>query len=1724
LTVNYLLLCQERNNLCILKPPMMRKLWFNLAFLGMLISSYAQENAFSLQNQADQRIAINKQFTYPGQIEPFTGPDTISGLVISGDVTLNADSSLVRVILIDQQYNEYLVYETYQLIADSGIFSFHEIGEETGLLNNVVPSGIRFEMIDASFRLMEIVTSKTQPYPGVRTRNLQQEQTKAKIIKINQKLQEENIPWVAGETSLSQLSYQEKKAYFGGTLPNLYGFEYYSGGFFVMPGALDQDESNDIKPAPGGVSASPYVPEFSWKDQHGADWVTSVKNQGACGSCWAFSAAGATEVLANLYYNRHLDIDLSEQELLSCSGAGSCRGGRPNIALAHIASMGLSNEDCFPYQAYDEDCSERCLNPGERVKISGYSYDNNLTADKLKRFVIQGPVSLGVIPWRHAITLVGYKTLKAGERVYIRTSTENRWVSLDPDSPLVGRTAWLIKNSWGTYWGEGGYAYVVINVSETYYTYKVNGPVETLNYNDDNIICSDNDGDGYYFWGLGPKPGHCPPCPDEPDGDDSNPCFGPRDYYGNLQSSTPKPIAEDISLFEGQAVPDLLASGSNLRWYSDYGLTNLLHSGESFATGQHLPGIYSYYVTQTQGECESIPNPVLLTIHEGIAPPEVEGVATCKGNSKILHATGEDIKWYDDYQLSSLVFEGNDFSPPVTEPDQYNYYVTQTVNGIESQPTFAYYIIRQAPQPVYVDDKAFCTDSGLFMYAEGRSITWYDGNLSNELFDERNHRSYRTVHIGKQVWMAENLDIGTSITGSEMQENNGIIEKYHYNNDPAYSSSHGGLYQWDEMMAYTTEIGAQGICPAVWHIPSHEEWQKMEMALGMSEEEAARMGLRGRDEGVKLKQGGTSGFESLYSGKRNTDGNFESLDYYATYWTSDGYTRTLSNLFDQVYASKSDDLESGFSVRCILDDSVYVSYGSKLDVSDYTPGDYTFYITNTFKGCISQADTAILRLRKTPPPPVVSDVEVCAMADVPILIAEGENITWYHDIPEDPFVDERNGKEYNRLRFGRDVWMAENLNYGLMIEGNQDQTDNQISETYYYYNDPAMGDLYGGLYQWNELMNYSTEENTRGLCPAGWEVPSHKDWMKLEMELGMGQAEATLFEWRGTDQGTQLKEGGSSGFDALMGGKRVTNGNFKSVNFWATFWNSTGYTRSMEKGDQYRTQIWNSGFDDPSNGYSVRCIMNDSVYTTRGNTFVPHQNSPGIYSYEVTQTLEGCESPGASVTLTIKESPLPPEGVDVSVCEGTPVPVLVASGENVQWYDDAELSNLIHTGNEFPTGRIQAGTYSYYITERLGNCESLPDTIRLSIRPKPLPLKDTVFSVCGNTQVPDLILDGENINWYKDEALLEMVHSGSSFATGKSEPGTYTYYITETLLECVSSSSTAILVIGEIPLPPLARNMEICDGDSVPELLATGENIRWYSDEQLTELIHSGESLYPELNSPGTTTYHITQTLNNCESPAATSSVTLKPSPDPPLSKGIIACQSEDIPVLEAKGDSIRWYENLDAEHAIHLGSTYDPKLYESGLYLFYATQTRDGCEGLALEVELLINQSPVISLGNDTSIRDDEIIILGPYPVEYYYLWNDTSKEPYLQIDGENLGPGDHQISVQVSNEDCVFRDTMILTVESTIGINPPGSNGSIKVYPNPTEQIITVEFAEEISEDALIEIIDSKGALVQKYRLKEKLTGDDNLFRITLDSPGVYYLKIYNGDQISSCKVLRY
>ncbi len=179
---------------------------------------------------------------------------------------------------------------------------------------------------------------------------------------------------------------------------------------------------------------------------------------------------------------------------------------------------------------------------------------------------------------------------------------------------------------------------------------------------------------------------------------------------------------------------------------------------------------------------------------------------------------------------------------------------------------------------------------------------------------------YNTVQIGTQCWFKENLNIGTMVDSLQNQTNNSTIEKYCYNNDTTNCNTYGGLYQWDEVMQYSTTQGTQGICPTGWHIPTLDELQTLSTIVGGNGNALKAIG-QGFGGGAGTN---TSGFSALLSGFRHLIGYFGFLGRYTYFWSSTvdnapgTSTLGLYNDGSGVYFY-SLYVESGLCVRCLKD-------------------------------------------------------------------------------------------------------------------------------------------------------------------------------------------------------------------------------------------------------------------------------------------------------------------------------------------------------------------------------------------------------------------------------------------------------------------------------------------------------------------------------------------------------------------------------------------------------------------------------------------------------------------------------------------------------------------------------------------------------------------------------------------------------------------------------------
>ena len=218
------------------------------------------------------------------------------------------------------------------------------------------------------------------------------------------------------------------------------------------------------------------------------------------------------------------------------------------------------------------------------------------------------------------------------------------------------------------------------------------------------------------------------------------------------------------------------------------------------------------------------------------------------------------------------------------------------------------------------------------------SITFQETGTVTDL----DKNTYKTIKIGDQWWMAENLKVTQyndktaipNITDNDTWEGLSSGAYCAYEDNGSNVATYGYLYNW-----YAVETGE--LAPTGWHVPTDEEWKELEMALGMSQSEADNSGERGTNEGSKLagradlwydgdlendSEFGSSGFAGLPAGYRDGSGAFYLITAVAYFWSASEEFLTDYAWYRGLYCSNSDVYRSnynskqyGFSVRCVRD-------------------------------------------------------------------------------------------------------------------------------------------------------------------------------------------------------------------------------------------------------------------------------------------------------------------------------------------------------------------------------------------------------------------------------------------------------------------------------------------------------------------------------------------------------------------------------------------------------------------------------------------------------------------------------------------------------------------------------------------------------------------------------------------------------------------------------------
>ncbi|HOZ53251.1 MAG TPA: FISUMP domain-containing protein [bacterium] len=231
---------------------------------------------------------------------------------------------------------------------------------------------------------------------------------------------------------------------------------------------------------------------------------------------------------------------------------------------------------------------------------------------------------------------------------------------------------------------------------------------------------------------------------------------------------------------------------------------------------------------------------------------------------------------------------------------------------------------------------SFCLENKIDNYLAGNKCAVpnkiLEGICCNNSISDIDGNSYKVVKIGNQCWMAENLNTGIMINSSISQSDDSTIEKYCYNNIEGNCDIYGGLYQWNEMMNYTTST-TQGICPTGWHVPTDSEWTELTRYVIDDPFCDPSTGCPPSGEKIKASIDDTPSwngsndfnFSALPSGYRNLSGVFYPLGSRAYFWSSTISEISLVPIQRNIHSSNNNidpdtmDFAWGLSIRCIKD-------------------------------------------------------------------------------------------------------------------------------------------------------------------------------------------------------------------------------------------------------------------------------------------------------------------------------------------------------------------------------------------------------------------------------------------------------------------------------------------------------------------------------------------------------------------------------------------------------------------------------------------------------------------------------------------------------------------------------------------------------------------------------------------------------------------------------------
>lgn len=970
-------------------------------------------------------------------------------------------------------------------------------------------------------------------------------------------------------------------------------------------------------------------------------------------------------------------------------------------------------------------------------------------------------------------------------------------------------------------------------------------------------------------------------------------------------------------------IPEILAAGNLIQIYEDALATNQIASGNTFTapgsvvidntTQEGKAGVYTYYFTQTQNSCESVPVPGTLTITDCPVPaPLVEHMQICFGEpTPTLTATGSataDIIWHGS--TGDVLDTAPSYLPSVTEPGLYTYYVsqydhTEQCEGPQAQvqlrifnlPTVQ---ITNMPSSICFD-AASVVLTGTPVGGEFRHNSVPLTEINPAVIGEGTHTIMYHYTDANTCSNETQQDITVFYTPVPIVNDTAII--LYDMHDYIYAQGEGTI-RW--YMPSTTLVGTG---TAFLHTQSSEGvWTyTLNQIMNGCASESVEKTLTIIDCGTPAP--------SLDNAQREICENqtvptftfgsilpeMKTLEIYTsnntlihTITPGDPYTFTPTHTspgtyewyiiqdtgcvspptqFQLIIHPRPELTITAPSSICIDSDPITIEVspeggtlsGAGITSGVFNPsigqGSYTIQYAYTDANSCSAQTARGIQVQYTPPP-TAEDKTGLTVFPTPHLEAIGSTIRWYSDAETTNLV--YSGNVFSTGISGQ----TDTVFYATQTQNNcvSEPTPVRLILT----NCPTPAPIVSGftVCEYDEIPHVTAIGDT-----IRW--------------YSSASAPNSLFEGNTFEHGQTAP----AVYTYYVSQTNVCEGPRATVTFRIApkpTVQISGISDICRYADPFTlTRI-------PSGGQ----LFGEGISGNEFNPTVP----AGVYEimYVYANSFTCVDTAYHSVSVHETEPPL---AYNLTTFTYDLTPTMTATGSNIQWYNDEQLQQKLFDGNNFPHTQTQDIIKEYFVTQTLNSCESEPTKVRLQIlscgTPKPILSNDT--TICIYQTVPTLTAEGlpqATFHWYRSNNPLVEIHEGETYTPILTQAGSYEFFVVQDTA-CRGEAEYVRITIRETPRPLITGAQHICEYNQAPTLTVqnTQGEILWFDADPgypaQTVQIHTENSFSQTEQTAGIHSYYAVRRLQNCVSEPASTQYTVTAKPEAPIVANRTSCEYE---------------------------------------------------------------------------------------------------------------------------------------------------------------------------------------------------------------------------------------